>query len=383
MKSILILLHCESNTGYAIGPLELTFFEMAMQLCDGNPERIHFGYPSMARGPSPNLPSDFKQYVVIDAASIDKSHHDLAAKYIKDNCIDVIFGFDQPVSREIYKHFRDAGVNTFISYWGAPMSSLFGPLKLLLKQLEVRFHNEGPDHYVFESHGMAETAVRGRGISPKRVSVVHLGVDTNIFRPCIDDFEYVYKALNVPRHQRIFFYAGHMEERKGVSIIMEAANELAAQRKAKDWQILLFGNKNSEESPYLQMLSPEARPYVTFGGYRNDLNLIQRGCYAAIIASTGWDSFPRSGIEMQASGLPLLASNLPGLKESIIDGETGFLFETRNASALAARMAALLDHEDLRNALSLSARKRITEEYSIEAQVKRLAETVNAICQRK
>jgi len=52
-----------------------------------------------------------------------------------------------------------------------------------------------------------------------------------------------------------------------------------------------------------------------FGGYRSDLDLLQRGCYAGVIASTGWDSFARSGLEMQASGLPVLVSDLRGLRE--------------------------------------------------------------------
>src|SRR6185437_12076328 len=83
MKSILILLHCESNTGYAIGPLEKVFFEMALALCDGDRSRIHFAYPSMRKGPSPTLPVDFRQYAVIDTANGDARHGEAAARYIR------------------------------------------------------------------------------------------------------------------------------------------------------------------------------------------------------------------------------------------------------------------------------------------------------------
>src|SRR6185437_13466877 len=154
MKSILILLHCESNTGYAIGPLEKVFFEMALALCDGDRSRIHFAYPSMRKGPSPTLPVDFRQYAVIDTANGDARHGEAAARYIREHGIDAIFGFDQPVFLPIYRYFRRAGVKYFISYWGAPMSSMNNWVVRLVKRIEVGLRPNGPNHYIFESRGM-------------------------------------------------------------------------------------------------------------------------------------------------------------------------------------------------------------------------------------
>jgi glycosyltransferase involved in cell wall biosynthesis len=379
MKSILILLHCESNTGYAIGPLEATFYEMALDLCGRDPSRIHFAYPSMVRGPSTTLPENFNQYAVIDSRSLDPEHHAQAGRYLREHDIDTIFGFDQPVTRPIYKHFRSAGIKHFIAYWGAPMSSVNSWGVRLLKRLEVALRRDGPDHYIFESRGMAETATLGRGIPAHRTSVVYLGIDTDRFRPEPADAGRVYECLSVPAQRRIFFYAGHMEPRKGVAAIMEAANHVAGRRDRDDWHILLFGNKGDEHLPYFGLLTEKARQHVTFGGYRSDLNVLQRGCYAAVIASTGWDSFPRSGIEMQASGLPLLVSDLRGLRESVDDGVSGLVFPTGNSVALAAAMERLLDDGPLRERLSRQARRRIETGFSAEIQLRRLTEVVQRV----
>src|SRR5690606_27287462 len=146
--------------------------------------------------------------------------------------------FDQPVSRPIYRHFRRAGVRRFISYWGAPMSSIFGPAKLMLKRIEVALRRHGPDHYIFESHGMAETAIRGRGIPARKTSVVYLGVDAQRFRPTQEQQSYVHEQLGIPTTRRVLVYSGHMEERKGVAVIIRAANRLAESR-ADDWQSLI------------------------------------------------------------------------------------------------------------------------------------------------
>ena len=100
------------------------------------------------------------------------------------------------------------------------------------------------------------------------------------------------------------------------------------------------------------MLDPAAQSHVTFGGYRNDLHILQRGCFAAIVASTGWDSFPRSALEAQASGLPLLASNLPGLNETVEDGTTGALFPVGDGNALCDAMQRLLDNPAVRDQMA-------------------------------
>ncbi len=367
-------MHCPSNTGYAITPLEKTFYEMSLVLVDGDSSKIHFAYPDMNKGPSTALPENFGNYLVLNTKTKDMEEIDNAARYIRKNKIDVVFGFDLPVKRAIYKNIRKAGVRKIVSYWGAPMSSIFGPIKRILKKIDVALSVHGPDHYIFESHGMADTAVLGRGILRKNTSVAYLGIDTNRFRPAPEDKQYAFNLLGIPEHKKLFFYAGHMEPRKGIATIMQAANAIAERRNHDDCLILLFGNKNGEEIPYLKILSEKAKGLVMFGGYRTDLNLIQRSCYAAIIASSGWDSFPRSGVEMQASGLPLIYSDLPGLREAGENNKSGLMFQAGNDGELALKMELLLDQPLLRDQLSHGARRRAEERFSAQVQLNRLVE---------
>jgi glycosyltransferase involved in cell wall biosynthesis len=250
----------------------------------------------------------------------------------------------------------------------------------MLKRIRVLLHPEGPDHYIFESNGMAELAMTGAGIPASRVSVIHLGVDTDAFRPNPQDTCYVYETLGIPQQRHVFFYSGHMEPRKGVAVIMQAANHLRARRERDDWHIVLCGDKGTESAQYVDMLSSDARERVTFAGYRPDVPSLQRGSYAAIIASTGWDSFPRSGLEMQASGLPLIASDLIGLRESIEDGVSGFLFPVGNAEALADAMTLLLDEPSRRDQLSRQARVRVEHSFAIQGQLASLISVMRATC---
>jgi len=381
MKAILIVLHCESNTGYAIGALERTFYRMALALTNNDPARIHFGYLSMAKGKPTTLPAGFDQYLLVDTSRDDASHRRDVLGYLQKHGIDTIFGFDQPVSRPLYRHLRGAGIQHFISYWGAPMSSIQSPLKRWLKRIEVGLRSHGPDHYIFESEGMRDTATLGRGIAARRTSVVYLGVDTEIFRPSPSADHHIHQALGIPTHRRIFFFSGHMEPRKGVHVILAAAERLAQQRAEDDWHIALLGNQPGQAEPLLARVSSEtAKERITFGGYREDIHLLHRGCYAGIIASTGWDSLTKSSIEMQASGLPLLLSDLRGLREAIDNQATGLLFPVGNADALARAMNDLLDNPQQRDAMAAKARARIERRFTDDMQVRGLVDVVREVC---
>jgi len=379
MRSILILMHTESNTGFAINTLEAVFFRMALELCEQDASRIHFAYPSMQKGPTEGLPGDFRRYLILDSRAADRAECEKAARYISDHGIDLVFGCDQPVHRPIYKYLRRAGVRHFISYWGAPMSSLSGKIRLGLKRLEVVLRTNGPDHYIFESNGMAQRAILGRGIPARRTSVVHTGIDLNRYSPRPEDADYVYRALAIPGDEPIFFYSGHMEKRKGVQIIMQAANLLSATRPDLSWHVVLCGNRPGEEVSLARMLGPAAAKRVLFAGYRNDLPLLQRGCYAGVIASTGWDSFPMSAIEMQASGLPVIVSDLPGISETIAEGESGLAVPAGDAQALCEAMIRLLVEPALRERLSQGARDRAERLFSRDRQRANLVSVVNSV----
>lgn len=335
MQAILLLFHCESNAGYAINTLLPTFYKMAKNLVNDE-AKIHISFTKL-NGFTGDVETDkYKNLIEFDPASREKSQLSFIQKYIEDNQIDVVFGFDQPVTHPSYKYLRKGGVKKIISYWGAPISSPNKGIKLKLKQLSVRCAVHSPDHYIFESVAMAKTAYEGRGIQKRKVSVVQLGVDANKFTPTAGDTHYAHVTFKIPEGRKIIYFSGHMEERKGVAVLMKAVRHLYESHKRRDFHFLLLGNRHGEEAPFLDSLcDTKAIEHVTFAGYRSDVEKIIPGCYLGTIASTGWDSFTMSSIEIASCGLPLIVSNLQGLAETVEDEKTGFLFTPGNFAELS------------------------------------------------
>jgi glycosyltransferase involved in cell wall biosynthesis len=369
---LLIFFHCGSNTGYAIENLEHVFFKMALNF-SGSAEKIHLGYKDLCNGRPQYLPDDFHNIIQINTRDSSKEHLQQIYEYIQRNQIRVAFGFDQPVSAPGFMALRKGGVKLFVSYWGAPMSSLNSGIKLLLKRIEVYFRRNKPDHFIFESQAMAARAISGRGVCASNVSIIPTGVDANLFKPANSSDDYAHRAFGIPSDRNILLYTGHMEERKGVRVIIEAANKLVLEHKRKDLHFLLIGNRPGEEERFFPLFKGrKTEKHVTFGGYRRDIKLILPSCTAGIIASTGWDSFPMYALETAACGIPLLGSNLEGIKETIDHGVTGFLFTPGNPVELAEKILLLLNDSSRCRAMGAASRDRVVHGFSTEIQVERL-----------
>ena len=82
-----------------------------------------------------------------------------------------------------------------------------------------------------------------------------------------------------------------------------------------------------------------------------------------------WEGLPVSVLEAMHRGIPVVASNVPGTDELVIDGRTGYLVPTQDAQAYAERIARLLADAPLRARLGAEAIVRAREHFSIDGQL--------------
>jgi glycosyltransferase involved in cell wall biosynthesis len=337
----------------------------------GDAKNIHFAYKNFDDGPPTSLPDGFENLIAIDKD--DASTFAPAASYIKKHNIDFAFCFDLPVNSGVVSLLRTGGVRKIVSYWGAPISSENRGLKLLAKRIQVLMNRRKPDHFIFESHAMCHFAVNGRGIPRRMTSVIPTGIDTEKYHPNRASPGHLERLFAIPANANVVFYCGHMERRKGVHVIIDAAMALVDQFDRHDIYFIIAGNRPGEEAVFLnQMGGHEVHSRVHFIGYRKDLHEIMPNCQIGTIASTGWDSFPMSSIEMAACGLPLVVSDLQGLTETIVDEVTGLKFTPGDHLSMARKILSLLDNPQKRESLALAGRARAVSGYSTRVQLERL-----------
>lgn len=376
MISSLFLIPFGTNVGYAISSLETLFYQAGVELAQGDQSRVHFAYQGFQKGRPKSLPATFSNLLEVNysegrSQAATNESISLVADYVRRHDIHFVMFFDIQPIHPIFRALRKSGVSSIVSYWGAPMSSLMPPWKLMLKRLEVMMSTSRLDGLIFESHAMAKLATHGRGVPHGIIDVVPLGIDVDAFKP--QSSSYVYTIMPFPSNRRVIVYSGHMERRKGVHVLVEAAKELLLQRRREDVCFLLCGNAEGESFEYEQMYEGLGiDEFIKFGGYRPDLAQIYPSCFCGVIPSSGWDSFPRTALEMAASGLPVIGSRLGGLPEAIVESETGLLFDSGDVGQLADRIEILLNNPGLAEEYGRKGRERCVRELNLKNQFDRL-----------
>lgn len=361
----LFLMPWGTNEGYAIDPLLDAFFRLGLALGGNSPERVHFAFPHFDRGAPRSLPENFENLIAFDVGDESSANFEKLAVEAREREIGLVFCFDVQPVHPLFRPLRAAGVKAIVSYWGAPISSPQGFFRLAMKRAEVLFSRSRVDGLIFESNAMAELARVGRGVPDSMIDIVPTGVDTDYFKPRETAAET--EIPGVPEGKKVVVYAGHMEERKGVPLLVDAAIALLERREADDVRFLICGNRPGEVDHLESKIEKAGQgDRIRFAGYRNDLNAVFAHAYCGVIPSSGWDSFPRSPIEMAACGLPVVASRLQGIEDSVVEGKTGLFFEPGDRAGLVDRLEELLDDPELAKRLGQQARERCEREYSID-----------------
>lgn len=210
-----------------------------------------------------------------------------------------------------------------------------------------------------------------RGLPPGQIRVIHPGVELGFFTP----------DPSVPRTaEPTFLYLGRLRRYKGVQLLLAA---LAALREGGVEARLRIGGKGEFEGALRRMAAQlRVADRVEFLGYVSEERKRElfRTSWANVLTSPkeGWGI---TNLEAAACGTPTVASDAPGLRESVLHGRTGVLVPHGDVPALAAalgRLAASPEEVERMGAEALRFARRFTWERTAEETGAHLEEAAAA-----
>lgn len=185
---------------------------------------------------------------------------------------------------------------------------------------------------------------------------VEAGVESDSIRvinPGVDLTRFSYAPFMEHQPRRIMF-AGALVPHKGVDLLIEAYVKILTQ--FPDATLEIYGSASLwGADEWLNHKEIERQlPGVTFHGSvsQEELAAALRQAGVCVVPSRWFDSFPLTLLEAQASGTPVVAFNVGGVKESIEEGVTGFVIEEISSDALAHALTRLLREPGLQKKLS-------------------------------
>ncbi len=223
----------------------------------------------------------------------------------------------------------------------------------------MKFSIESSDAVTAVSRFLRDETVNNYDVE-KEIEVIPNFVDTETFRP-IDSRNR--RRLLAPNGEKLLVHTSNFREVKRVKDAIRALKVMLDHGvKAK---LLLIGD--GPDRGECQALARELGIWqqTRFLGKQTELASLLSSSDVFVIPS-GNESFGLSALEAMACGVPVVSSDVGGLPELNIDGETGFVVPVGDVDALADRMMNLLGDRQLHARMAKAAYRRATEEFTKE-----------------
>ena len=208
----------------------------------------------------------------------------------------------------------------------------------------------------------------------KRLLVIFRGINVDYFDPTTkleSDEKKLLKQWEIEKDKKIILLPGRLTSWKGQELFIEAINLVNIELGYEAFYVVILGSDQGRDlyKKKLTRLTEQFRMnnQVRFIDHCKDMALAYKISDIIISASTEPEAFGRVAVEAQSMEKPIIASNIGGSNETIIDEKTGFLFETGNAKSLSQKILKLLYLDE--NSLKLigsEGRKNIIKKFNVE-----------------
>lgn len=216
------------------------------------------------------------------------------------------------------------------------------------------------------SDHIADQAIQ-LGVDAKRVCVIRSGVDTQRFQP--RDRLAARRRLGLSPEAAIVLFVGNLEPRKQVDVLLRAVADVRKQVAAL--RLLVVGSGESagveDQTTRLLRLTTELglEDVVRFMGRLAEEQLLDTYAAADVFAlASSSEAQGIVALEAMACGLPVVATAVGGLLETIEDGRTGYLVASGDAAALGRRILDVLAAPERAALMGADARREVEARFT-------------------
>jgi glycosyltransferase involved in cell wall biosynthesis len=213
---------------------------------------------------------------------------------------------------------------------------------------------------------LAEAMVAG---AASRIEVIYNGCDAEAFRPASDRIA-AKRDLGFKPDSRLMLYCGYIEERKGISELIEAWRRFSANN--SDWKLVLIGqpvDRNLESQ-----LRKAGRSVALVGQVPHSRVIDYLKAADAYVQPSRLEGLANATMEAMSTGLPVITTSACGQRELIEDGANGWLVAAGDACALGEAMQSLAADPDRAKRMGEAARRTIENRFNPRREAARLAE---------
>jgi L-malate glycosyltransferase len=201
------------------------------------------------------------------------------------------------------------------------------------------------------------------GFPENRVGVIHNGIDPG-HRPAPIERSAARLALGLPQDAYVVGTAGRLDPVKDLATLIKAAGITA--RSERRLKLVIIGAGDERRSLEERIDAMGLRPVVTLVGYRKDVRQLMAAFDVYVNTSTH-EGVSLTILEAMAAGLPVVATDVGGTPEVVIDQKTGLLVPVRGVTQLATALESLANAAGWRRTAGAAGRARVERHFSMAA----------------
>ena len=244
-----------------------------------------------------------------------------------------------------------------LSVWGTDIYDF--PRKGLLQKMIIKYNFKKADYIFSNSVDMAREA---NLYTNKNVYITYFGVDTNRFTPMDEAKDETYFTFGIVKS---------LEKKYGIKYLIEAYENLYTKYqglyKGKKLRLLIGGSGQEEATLKEQVAGLESRESISFlGRVQPDVIVATYNSCDVCVFPSLREGFGVSAIESQACQVPVIITRVGGHPESVEEGQTGLIVESKSAETLLAAMDKLMTDDNMRLAMGKNARDFVVSTYRFE-----------------
>jgi glycosyltransferase involved in cell wall biosynthesis len=251
---------------------------------------------------------------------------------------------------------------------GLPLMEEKGSKKKLLELIEKLTYSFST--FVFtNSNGLYKYIIENNYVSKNKLKVIgngsSNGVDINYFSPTsvsVKEKEKLKLSLGILENDFTFVFVGRIVADKGINELINAFDTISFQNNAI--KLLLVGEQESHLDPLnentLKLISTNKNIIKT--GFQKDIRPFLAVSDALVFPSYR-EGFPNVIMQAGAMELPVIATNINGCNEIIVNEKNGVLIELKNNGAIVKAMVRLIEDEAFYKNLKSNARSMIVSRF--------------------
>ena len=210
--------------------------------------------------------------------------------------------------------------------------------------------------------------------SNKRYLVIFRGINTDYFNPnkiTEKDKNLLKKKWKIDDTKKLILLPGRLTSWKGQEMFIESLNLLKKNNSDINFHAVILGNDQGRNI-YKKKLVRLVEQYrlVNEISFIDHLELMPIGYEISdvvVSSSIEPEAFGRVSVEAQAMEKPIIASNIGGSNETIINEKTGFLFDAGNINSLSTKLSEILNLSEVTlNGIGAEGRKNVKKKFNVE-----------------